>query len=105
VFVLIERLRACMRALDSDKSTPYLPVHAFLEPKKLAAGEVVQLDIALMPTAMQWHKGQQLKLTLAGTYVKGSGLPLPTLNKGTHVIHTGGGTASYLQVPSVRWTP
>ena len=58
-----------------------------------------------MPTAMRWHAGQQLKLTIAGTFVKGASLPLPTLNAGTHVVHTGAEHASYIQVPVVPWTP
>jgi hypothetical protein len=36
--------------------------------------------------------------------VRGSGLPLTTLNKGTHIIHSGGDHASYLQLPVVPWT-
>jgi predicted acyl esterase len=99
------RLRASMRALDDDKSSDFLPVHAFKAPQKLADAEVVQLDIALMPTAMRWHAGQQLKLTIAGSYVKGPGLPLPTLNQGKHVVHTGSDHASYVQLPVVAWTP
>jgi hypothetical protein len=35
---------------------------------------------------------------------RGSGLPLPTLNKGMHIVHSGGDHASYLQVPVVAWT-
>lgn len=98
------RLRASMRELDSAKSTDYLPVHKLTTPQKLKEGEIVELDIAMMPTAMRWHKGQKLKLTIAGTFVRGSGLPLTTLNKGTHIIHSGGDHASYLQLPVVPWT-
>lgn len=99
------RLRASMRALDKEKSTDFLPVHAFNAPQKLTPGQVVPVDIAIMPTAMRWHAGQQLKLTIAGTFVKGPSLPLPTLNAGTHVVHTGGEQASYLQLPVVPFTP
>jgi hypothetical protein len=42
---------------------------------------------------------------LAGSYVKGPDLPLTTLNEGKHVIHTRAEHASYLQVPTVPWTP
>jgi predicted acyl esterase len=99
------RQRVSLRGLDNDKSTDFLPVHAFTTPQKLNAGEIVPVDVAIMPTAMRWHAGQQLKLTIAGTYVKGPGLPLPTLNHGTHIVHTGADHASYLQVPVVAWTP
>jgi hypothetical protein len=61
----------------------------------------------------EWHDqytpenldGQQLKLTIAGTYVRGSGLPLTTLNKGKHIVHTGAERASFIQLPMVPWTP
>ena len=98
------RLRASMRELDSAESTDYLPVHKFTSVKKLMPGEVVALDIAMMPTAMRWHKGQKLRLTIAGRYVRGGGLPLTTLNQGTHIVHGGGEHASYLQLPVVPWT-
>ncbi|HET8932834.1 MAG TPA: CocE/NonD family hydrolase [Polyangiales bacterium] len=98
------RLRASMRELDKDKSTDFLPVHKLTDAQKLKKGEVVELNLAMMPTALRWHKGQKLKLTIAGTYVRGSGLPLTTLNKGTHIIHSGGDHASYLQLPVVPWT-
>jgi predicted acyl esterase len=99
------RLRASMRELDKNLSTEYLPVHAFQSAKKLGGGEVAELDIAIQPTALRWHKGQKLRLTIAGTFVRGGGLPLTTLNKGTHIVHTGGEHASYLQIPVVKWTP
>jgi predicted acyl esterase len=98
------RLRASMRELDSDLSTEYLPVHKFQSVKKLAKGEIVALDIAMMPTALRWHKGEKLRLTIAGRFVRGAGLPLTTLNKGKHIIHSGGEHASYLQLPVVPWT-
>jgi predicted acyl esterase len=94
-----------MRELDAKKSSDFQPVHAFNAPKKLSPGEVVRVDIAIMPTAMRWHAGQQLKLTISGTDLKRSGAPLPTLNQGTHIVHTGAERASYLQVPVVPWTP
>lgn len=82
----------------------YLPVHKFESAKKLEKGEIVALDIALMPTALRWHKGEKLRLTIAGRLVRGAGLPLTRLNKGKHLIHSGGEHASYLQLPMVPWT-
>ncbi|MFE0678561.1 CocE/NonD family hydrolase [Streptomyces sp. NPDC058867] len=96
------RLRASLRALDRDKSTAYLPVHAFNRSQPLGSGEVVALDIALMPIGLRVHAGQSLRLTVAGHFVGGSELPLSTINRGTHVVHTGGEHASYLTLPVVR---
>jgi uncharacterized protein len=99
------RQRVSLRELDAEKSSDDLPVHVFKTPNKLGEGEVVAVDIAIMPTALRWHPGQSLKLTIAGSYVKGPDLPLTTLNAGKHVVHTGAEHASYLQLPMVPWTP
>jgi predicted acyl esterase len=53
---------------------------------------------------MRWRKGEKLRLTIAGRFVRGSGLPLTTLNQGKHIIYSGGEHASYLQLPVVPWT-
>jgi predicted acyl esterase len=57
-----------------------------------------------------WHAGEQLRLTVAGhiidvvpslhspAFVPGS---VPTVNKGTHIIHTGLQYQAYLQLPIV----
>jgi predicted acyl esterase len=100
------RLRVSLRDLDAGKSTDFLPVHAFKAPHKLSQGEIVPVDVAIMPTAMRWHAGQSLKLTIAGAPLKVTSMqPLVTLNQGTHILHTGGEHASYLQLPVVDWTP
>jgi predicted acyl esterase len=99
------RQRVSLRQLDPKLSSADLPVHAFTTPQKLSAGEVVAVDVTIMPTALRFHAGQQLKLTIAGTFLKGGGLPLMTINQGMHVVHSGGERASYLQLPVVPWTP
>ncbi|MET0391033.1 MAG: CocE/NonD family hydrolase [Polyangiales bacterium] len=99
------RLRVSRRALDADKSSEDFPVHAFTEEQKLSAGEIVPVEIAIMPTALRWHAGEQLKLTVAGTYIGGSSLPIMGLHEGIHVVHTGPEHAAYLQIPVVPWTP
>lgn len=99
------RLRVSLRELDRRKSTPYLPVHAFKAAQKLKPGEIVPVDIAIMPTSMRWHAGQTLRFTIGGSYERAPGMFVPTLNAGTHVVHTGADHASYLQLPVVPWTP
>ena len=79
-------------------------MHAFKTSRKLKQGELVPVDIAIMPTALRWHAGQKLKLTVAGKYVKSPGAPLTTLNDGMHIVHTGGDQAAYIQLPVVPWT-
>jgi len=92
------RLRVSLRALDSTLTTEYEPVHAFTTTQKLSAGQIVPVDIAIMPEAVIFHAGESIRLTIGGAPIKEQ-LPVSTLNTGTHVIHTGGPYESYLQIP------
>jgi predicted acyl esterase len=98
------KIRASRRALDPKLSTKYQPVQAHLKNDKLAAGEIVPVDIEIWPHSRLWHKGQQLEIQLAGHYIReGWFEPFSweTSNKGEHVIHSGGKYDSYLQIPSI----
>ena len=100
------RLRVSLRALDEAASTPSEPVHTFDHHEKLAPGEVVPVEIGLWPCGMAFHKGERLRLVVAGRNINGS--PLPSIpdatpdNCGRHIIHTGGPYDSHLLLPVVR---
>jgi uncharacterized protein len=47
-------LKASLRELDADSSRPFEPVPAFARREPLAAGQVVQADLALGPSATLW---------------------------------------------------
>lgn len=96
------RQRVSLRELG-PQSTDYFPIHSFRASQKLAAGQVVPVDIAIQPRAYFFHAGQKLRLTVAGYSIKytTAGMSVATLNQGTHVIHTGGNTSSFLQIPVV----
>jgi uncharacterized protein len=98
------KMRVSHRALDPDKSTDFQPVQSHLKEEKLKAGEIVPVDIEIVPTSRFWHKGQSLRVQIAGRYIReGWFEPLiwETLNKGTHIIHSGGKYDSYLQIPGI----
>ena len=59
-------LRASLRELDAAASTPNEPEHTFLNPQLLNPGEVVPLEIALGPSSTLFHKGDSLRLLVAG---------------------------------------
>jgi predicted acyl esterase len=67
--------------------------------------QVVPVELQLWPTGMVFHAGQQLQLVIAGyDYMlsRPADRPVTTsLNKGVHVIHTGGRYDSYLLVPVI----
>jgi len=110
------RLRVSLRKLDPDLSTDFIPIQSFAQPEMLHPGEVVPVDIAIMPASEIFHAGEQLRLTIAGHEFAAppgakapSGLlafmhplpPVPTHNAGMHVIHGGGDHQSFLQIPVI----
>jgi predicted acyl esterase len=114
------RLRVSLRKLDPELSTDFNPIQSFDQPQLLHSGDIVPVDIAIMPTSEVFHIGEQLRLTISGrefTAPPGgappSGLlafmpklpPLPTKNAGVHVIHGGGDRQSFLQIPVIPVAP
>ena len=98
------KLRVSHRELDAALSTDHQPVHSHRAEQKLASGEVVPVDIEIYPHSRIWHAGQQLRVLVAGRYLReGWFEPFSwdTDNAGRHVIHTGGEFESFLQVPVV----
>ncbi len=100
-------LRASHRELDEEKSTPWQPIHKHARELKLAPGEIVPLDIEILPTSILFEKGERLRLVVQGSdiywyptegHTNGH---LHTVNKGDHVLHTGGRYESFLLVPVI----
>ena len=101
------RLRVSMRRLDESLSTDDVPVHAFDRVEKLAPGEIVDVEIDLLPVGLAFHPGEQLRFVISSRNLLGTLMPgireYVGANSGQHVIHTGGENASYLQLPV--WRP
>ncbi|WP_099467144.1 CocE/NonD family hydrolase [Konateibacter massiliensis] len=98
------KMRVSHRALDEKLSTDYEPVQSHLKEEKLSPGEIVPVDIAIVPSSKIWHKGQKIRIQVAGRYIReGWFEPLSweTDNKGNHVVHTGGKYESFLQIPVI----
>jgi hypothetical protein len=99
------RLRVSHRQLDLSRSTPPEPYLTHTAEELLTPEQIVAVEIAIWPTAMLWHAGEQLRVIVAGHNLAGRhipGLPEPKLrNKGDHIIHTGGKYDSYLLVPKI----
>ncbi len=97
------RLRVSMRHLDDSLSTDAVPVHTFDRIEKLTPGEVVDVEIELMPIGLAFQPGEQLRFIISGRNLLGTMMPgnreYSPANRGRHVIHTGGTRASYLQLP------
>lgn len=97
------RLRVSARHLDETLSTDDVPAHTFDRIEKLAAGEIVDIEIDLLPIGLAFHPGDQLRFVVSSRNLLGTLMPAIReyvgANSGQHVIHTGGEHASYLQLP------
>ncbi|WP_282801644.1 CocE/NonD family hydrolase [Secundilactobacillus kimchicus] len=97
------RLRASMRHLDDKVSTDEIPAYAFDRVEKLSNGEVVALDIVLSPMGLTYKAGETLRVVVSSKDELGGVMPgtpgATPDNKGTHILHTGGEYASFLQLP------
>jgi uncharacterized protein len=97
------RLRVSARHLDETLTTDTVPAHSFDRVEKLSTGEIVDVEIDLFPIGLVFYPGEQLRLVISAQNALGAIMPatrdyIPQ-NSGKHVVHTGGGHASYLQLP------
>lgn len=97
------RQRVSMRHLDDTLSTDDVPAHTFDRVEKLAPGQVVDIEIDLLPVGLAFHPGEQLRFIITGRNLLGTMMPgnreYAPDNTGRHIIHTGAQRASYLQLP------
>ncbi len=98
------KCRVSHRELDPELSTKFQPVMAHRRELKLGKGEIVPVDVEIVPSSRIWHKGEKLRIQVAGRYIReGWFEPLAwdTDNHGKHIIHTGGEYESFIQVPVI----
>lgn len=97
------RLRVSARHLDQALSTDEVPEHSFDRVEKLAPGELVEVEIALLPMGLAFGPGEALRLVVSARNLLGGMMPgtAPFVpgNRGSHVIHTGGERRSFLRLP------
>ncbi|MBN8829600.1 MAG: X-Pro dipeptidyl-peptidase domain-containing protein, partial [Sphingomonadales bacterium] len=100
-------LRVSRRALDPAKSSEWQPVLANDRDEKLMPGEIVAVDIEILPSGTRFLPGETLRLIVKGRDIYNHPKPMlymrheDSVNRGAHRIHTGGERASYLLVPVV----
>jgi predicted acyl esterase len=58
-------LRVSLREIDHGRSTPSEPFLTYRNPQALKPDEVVPVEIGLWPTALRFHRGETLQLTVA----------------------------------------
>jgi predicted acyl esterase len=100
-------LRVSHRELDEKRSTPYQPVYKHRREIKLGSGEVVPVEIEILPSGTLFDSGEKLRLVVQGSDVYNypeeyhSQGHTATVNKGKHIIYTGGKYDSHLLVPVI----
>jgi predicted acyl esterase len=98
-------IRASHRELDEQRSTPWQPVLAHQRELKPGPGQIVPLDIEILPSGTRFGPGETLRLVIQGADIYRYPRPLTqtfhdeTVNHGPHIIHTGGRFDSHLLVP------
>ena len=98
-------LRVSQRALDRDRSTPWQPVLSHDDPQPVTPGEIVPVDIEILPSSTLFRAGETLRVVVQGR----DGFEHPAqahaysvdVNVGRHTIHTGGQHDSHLLVPFI----
>ena len=96
-------LRASQRILDEARSTPWQPVLLHEEAVPLTPGEIVPVEIEILPSSTLFRAGETLRLVIQGRDLfehpaLAHGYPV---NRGTHTVHSGGEYDSHLLVPVI----
>lgn len=97
------QLRVSHRRCDPHRSTPSEPFLTHAHEDLLGPGEIVPVDIGLWATAIRFHAGEGLAVTISGARLIPAELNLvstaPLRNHGSHILHAGGRYDSHLLLP------
>ncbi len=103
-------LRVSHRELDKDKSTIAQPWHKHEQELKIKNGEIVPIEIEILPSSTYFKKGESIVVVIKGNeIIKGNSSPglstryehHETVNQGIHHVHTGGNYDSQLIIPII----
>ncbi len=96
-------LRVSQRELDSQRSTPAQPVLAHQRNLPLDSGEIVPVEIEILPSSTRFLPGERLEVVVQGRdhFAHHALAHEKTVNAGEHVIHAGGQYDSHLLVPVI----
>jgi predicted acyl esterase len=98
-------LRVSHRKLDPARSTPYRPFHTHDEIQKVTPGEIVAVEIEILPTSVVLEPGHRLVIEVGAkddprhffTHTDAR----DRIQSGTVTIHTGGRFDSHLLLPII----
>ena len=96
-------LRVSHRELDPERSTPHQPVLKHERVQLVQPGQVVGVEIEILPSSTRFEAGESLRLVIAGRDVFSNAMHhhQETCNAGSHTIYTGGAHDSHLLLPII----
>ena len=96
-------LRVSQRERDPERSTPLQPFLKHERRLKLSQGDVVPVEIEILPSSTLFRAGETLEVAIQGhDHFKHHALAHEkTVNQGRHVIHFGGDYDSHLLLPVI----
>jgi len=100
-------LRVSHRELDAEKSTPFQPVHTHMRELKLEPGQIAPAEVEIWPSSTLFRRGEKLRVVVQGSDIhaylveRHTNRHTETVNRGEHMIHTGGTYDSHLLVPVI----
>jgi uncharacterized protein len=98
-------LKLSRRELDEARSEPFRPVLTHRTVRSISPGEVVPVEIAILPAATRLRRGEGLRLDVQGRWfhatnpLMGGSAGYEASQSGTVVIHAGGDHDAHLLVP------
>jgi predicted acyl esterase len=94
-------LRVSHRALDPQASRPDRPVHTHRREEKLSPGEIVPVEIELLPSGTLFRAGERLRIRVQGQAIQPDAvlLKFATIGQGRARIWAGGQFDSHLLLP------
>lgn len=99
------RIRISQRELDEALSEPFRPVHTHRRSQPLDAGEIVPIEIELLPAAVFVRKDESLRLDLQGHWfhiknpIVASVTAYESSGAGSCKVHVGGDYDSQILLP------
>jgi predicted acyl esterase len=96
-------LRVSHRALDPQRSRPFQPVLTHEQVQLIEPGQIVPVEIEILPSSTAFEAGESLRLVVSGSDIYSHAMlhHRERCNDGVHTLHVGGDYASGLLVPFV----
>ncbi len=96
-------LRVSHRALDAARSRPFQPVLSHDQLQLVEPGQIVPVEIEILPSSTSFEAGETLRLVVGGADIFSHAMlnHRERCNRGNHTLHLGGNYDSSLLVPFI----